>query len=94
MALVKLFGNLREMAGSRESDIAGETVREVLDALCRDNEALRAAILDGDGLQPHVRVMSNGRDVELHRGLDTPIGEHDQLAIFPPIAGGGTTGSI
>ena len=89
MALVKLFGNLRDLVDSREVRIDGDTVRHVLDGLCHDNEALTAAVLDGDKLQPHVRVMINGRDVELHLGLDTPIGEHDQLAVFPPIAGGG-----
>jgi molybdopterin converting factor small subunit len=32
--------------------------------------------------------MVNGVDSELAQGLDTAVGEDDQIAIFPPIAGG------
>ena len=49
---------------------------------------LQAAIFDGDALHPYVRVMINGRDSELAQGLDTIVSANDQIAIFPPIAGG------
>jgi molybdopterin converting factor small subunit len=32
--------------------------------------------------------MVNGIDISLSRGLDTPVKDHDVVAIFPPIAGG------
>lgn len=85
---VKLFGGLRQVAGVAQVEVAGATLREALEDLCADDEALRAAIFDAHRLQPHVRVLVNGRDSELAQGLDTPLSEHDQLAIFPPIAGG------
>lgn len=85
---VKLFGGLRQKAGGAEVDGSGATIREALENLCRDNEPLRQAIFDGDGLQPHVRVMVNGRDCELLQGLETAVTHHDQIAVFPPIAGG------
>ncbi len=88
MPHVKLFGNLRSHADQPRFDIAGSTVGEVLAAVCASNAALCAAVLEGGALRPHVRVMINGRDIELAQGLDTPVTETDQIAIFPPLAGG------
>lgn len=85
---IKLFGGLRQKAGSAEVEGEGVTIREVLDNLCLQNETLRAAIWDGDALHSHVHVMVNGIDIELAQGLDTSVSAADQIAIFPPIAGG------
>jgi molybdopterin synthase sulfur carrier subunit len=85
---IKLFGGLRQTAGSPEFEVSGKTIGEALVNLCAENDNLRAAIFDGSVLRPHVRVMVNGRDCELESGLDTAVFENDQIAIFPPIAGG------
>lgn len=88
MPTVKFFGNLRDQAQTSQQTITGQTVREVLATLCAGNKALCASLFDGDQLWPHVRVMINGRGIEFAQGLDTPLADTDQLAIFPPIAGG------
>ena len=85
---IKLFGGLRQKVGSAEIEVSGSTIREALQNVCADNEMLKAAIFDGNVLHPHVRVMVNGRDSELAQGLDTIVSADDQIAIFPPIAGG------
>lgn len=87
---VRLFGGLRNLVGANELSASGHTIREVLLAICAAHEALGDAILASDrgALQPHVRVMVNGIDSELVKGLETPVSEDDQLAIFPPLAGG------
>ncbi|MBN2500674.1 MAG: MoaD family protein [Anaerolineales bacterium] len=85
---IKLFGDLRQKAGFSEKACSGETLRAALEDICADNQALRAAIFDSADLQPHVRVMVNGQDSELVQGLDTAISAGDQIAVFPPIAGG------
>ncbi len=85
---VKLFGNLRRIAGHAEQEGSGTTVQEVLINLCADNKPLQAAIFDGTALRAHVRVIINGRDSELAQGLETAVSNNDQIAIFPPIAGG------
>jgi len=88
MVTVKLFGNLRDLGAASVSEMPGHTVRDAISALCVENETLREAIFDGDVLMPHVRVMINGRDIELAEGLDTRLQGGEQIAIFPPIAGG------
>ncbi|MFC2055785.1 MoaD/ThiS family protein [Chloroflexota bacterium] len=60
----------------------------LLTRLCADNEPLQNAIFDQDGELSHVRVLLDGRDVELAQGLNTPLVDSDQLDIFPPIAAG------
>lgn len=88
MPLVKLFGNLRAHADQPRFEVAGATVGEVLAALCAANESLCAAVLEDGELRPHVRVMLNGRDIELAQGFATPVAEADHLAVFPPLSGG------
>jgi molybdopterin synthase sulfur carrier subunit len=88
MATVKLFGGLRNLGAAPVNDVEGQTVRAVILALCAENTALKEAIFDGDVLRPHVRVMIDGRDIELAEGLETPLTGNEQVAIFPPIAGG------
>jgi molybdopterin synthase sulfur carrier subunit len=85
---IKLFGGLRQKSGRAELEVSGATIREALAIICTGNEKLREAIFNGHVLHPHVRVMVNGLDCELAQGLDTPISADDQIAIFPPIAGG------
>lgn len=87
MATVKLFGNLRDYAAA-ETAVPGATIRELLQRLCAGNAALYEAIWEGDALRPFIRIMVNGRDSDLAQGLDTPLTDTDQVAIFPPITGG------
>jgi molybdopterin synthase sulfur carrier subunit len=88
MIQVKLFGNLRQHAGQATVKASGATIHEVLLDLCAAFPALNSAIFDNGQLHSYVRVMINGRDIELAQGLDTLVDESDQVAIFPPIAGG------
>jgi molybdopterin synthase sulfur carrier subunit len=85
---IKLFGGLRQKAGGPVLNGSGSTIREVLESICDDNDSLREAIFDGNALRPHLRVMLNGHDCELVQGLETPVSAEDQIAVFPPIAGG------
>ena len=88
--IIKLFGGLRQIAGGAEINETGTTIREVLQKVCAKNEILGDALFS-EGvaeLRPHVRVMVNGVDSELFEGLDTAVDEDDQIAIFPPLAGG------
>ena len=88
MAQVKLFGNLRQHAAEAVISASGNTVWEVLETLFARYPALKTAVIDNNQLRPHVRVMVNGHDSELADGLETAVSDNDQIAIFPPIAGG------
>jgi molybdopterin synthase sulfur carrier subunit len=88
MARVKLYGNLRRLSATPHCVVQGATVREILDALARDNARLRAALFHDDALAEHIRITRNGRDIRHAQNLETPLSENDELAIFPPVAGG------
>jgi len=88
MCTVKLFGGLRARVGQAQLEVEGATTGEVLARLVQSHEALQEVMFNGEALQTHVRVMLNGRDIELLEGLDTAVTANDQLAVFPPLAGG------
>lgn len=85
MPTVKLYANLRQLAGGNELSVGGGSVREVLTGLIKERRTLEAALLSNGELGEHVVLILNGRNVT---DLDTPVSVDDVLAIFPPIAGG------
>ena len=89
---VKLYAGLRQAAATGQIDIStdtGDTIRDVLDRVIEKYPALANELYDQRGmLQPYVAVYLCGRESRHHQGLDTPVTDSDQLAIFPPAAGG------
>ena len=88
MALVKLFGNLRQIAGKSSLSVDGNSIAELLAAIQLQNEPLISAIMDQAGLRSHYKIMINGLDISLLDGFATHVHPGDIVAIFPPIAGG------
>jgi molybdopterin synthase sulfur carrier subunit len=85
---VKLFANFREIAKLKEKELEGNTVRIVLEALCEEFPAMKKMLFKGDDIAPFINVFLNGMDVLGSGGLDTPLQENDEIAIFPPVSGG------
>ena len=85
MAIIKLYANLRTLAGGKELSVAGASVRVVLKELVRQRPSLEGAILAKGSIGEHVVLIANGLNVT---DLDQALSEEDVLAIFPPIAGG------
>ena len=45
-------------------------------------------IFDGDNIREYVNVLVNGRSINFLEGLKTELSDGDEVAIFPPVAGG------
>lgn len=88
MPTVKFFGNLRKYVDISQLQFPSGSIRAVVEALCEGNPPLCEALLEYGHIRPHFIITLNGRHIQLAEGLDTPVIENDQIAIFPPIAGG------
>ena len=89
MATVRIPPILRgEAGGKRELELAGDTVREVLDALVEAYPSLRSRILPAGELPQFLNVFADGSDIRLSQGLDTPVGASTALILLPAVAGG------
>ncbi len=85
---VRLFANFRETAKLKEKEMEGDTVRGVLKALCEDIPVMKKMLFKGEDIAPFINVFLNGVDVQGSGGIDTPLQENDEIAIFPPVSGG------
>ncbi len=84
MARVRLFANLREVAGTTQVDIDGGTVGEVVDGLVARY---------GADFQQHLgtaRIWKNG----LEGVAGDPVTDDDELAVIPPVSGGQTMSAM
>jgi sulfur-carrier protein len=88
MPSVKLYAGLRKVASSGEALQEGDSVRMVLIGLVQQYPALQPLLMDGNELRQYVTIVVNGHNIDLAAGLDTPVEPDDQIAIFPPLAGG------
>jgi MoaD family protein len=83
--VVKLFANLRKLAGTKELSVNGATLGMVLEELIRVSPPVGEILLRDGEIGPHVVITLNGHNII---DLETPVTEQDTVAIFPPIAGG------
>ena len=86
MPVVKFFVNLRRLTGSKEMPVPGENLRQVLEKLVLDFPALGAYLSGTTGRR--LIITLNGHPLDPAAGLDIPLADTDQVAIFPPISGG------
>ena len=78
MAVLRLFAQAREAAGTGRDVVDGATVDQVLDAArARYPEAVGA-------LLPPCRGWVNGEPA----GGGDPVGADDEVAVLPPVSGG------
>ena len=89
---VRFYATLRDVVGARSAEVAvpkDSTVRDLLDSLFADYPNLKPRVLEESGqLRRAVNVFVNGRSVRFLSGLDTELSPEDDIAIFPPVAGG------
>jgi molybdopterin synthase sulfur carrier subunit len=76
-------------AGRRRVDIAGPTVGKVLAALAQAHPGVGQRVLDDRGvLRRHVNVFVNGESIRYLDGVETPVGDTDEVRILPAVSGG------
>jgi molybdopterin synthase sulfur carrier subunit len=78
MAVLRLFAQAREAAGTSSTDCAGSTVQEVLETATLRFGSEFAAVLSMS------KVWVNGEEVPLSRA----VGDKDEVAVLPPVSGG------
>jgi sulfur-carrier protein len=85
MALVRLRGPLKTLAGGGELPVAGVTVAELLGALERERPALHGWILDERGrIRRHINVFVNAEQAR----EDDAVSAGDCVDVLPAISGG------
>lgn len=90
MSNVRIPTPLRKLTdGKAEVTASGATIRAVIDDLDRQHPGIKARICDDAGaVRKFINVFANEEDIRFLQGLDTPVGERDEISIVPAIAGG------
>jgi len=90
MSTVRLPAVLRQQAdGERAIEVEGATIGDAVQSLVGRHPALADQLLTPEGdLHRFVNVYLNGQDVRYLAGLETPVGERDEIRLLPAIAGG------
>ena len=86
---IKIPTQLRTLtANEAETEVEGSSVGEALEALYERYGGLRERITEDGELRRFVNVYVGGEDIRFGRGLDTPVGDGDEVTILPAVAGG------
>ena len=88
MPVVKLYANLRSVTGKSEINLPASSIHELLDRLIHDFPDLQRFLLENGKLRPRVIITLNGQPLDPAAGQEIPVADQDQVAIFPPVAGG------
>ena len=90
MAVFRIPGPLRTLSGGESTvSVDAQDLRTAIDQLDSKFPGFKGRLLDDEG-QPRqfVNLFLNEEDVRLSDGLDSRVGERDEIAIVPAVAGG------
>lgn len=89
MAKVAFTPNIQRHVTCDESEAAGDSVREVLDNLFRDNPRARAYVLDDQAaLRRHMTIFIDGEMIRDRARLTDRVGEASRIYVFQALSGG------
>jgi molybdopterin synthase sulfur carrier subunit len=66
----------------------GDTLAALIDDLEERHAGIKGRLVEGSDLRRFVNVYVNDEDVRFTGGLDTALGDGDQVVILPAVAGG------
>jgi sulfur-carrier protein len=87
---VRVPGPLRRLtAGSSQVAVEGGTVAEALANLEAQFPGFKDRLYDeGGNLRQFINIYVNDADIRFGQGLETAVGERDDISIVPAVAGG------
>lgn len=87
---VRIPTPLRRVTGGQDKvNAEGETLAQIIDSMESQYPGIKERICDPDGsLRNFVNVFVNGEDVRFLDGVDSGIGDGDEVSIVPAVAGG------
>lgn len=89
---IKVFANFREICGGKKVQLPiedGQSILSALDILIEKFPPMEEELFTDDReLKPMIHVFINGRNIIHLNGLDTNLKATDEIALFPPVAGG------
>ena len=88
---IRFFARFRELLGSDIiTDVAVETMfTSLITTVAEKNPEGYTAIFDEKGdFREFVILMKNGKRIDIADAAKTPVTDGDEIAVFPPVAGG------
>ncbi|MFX1532738.1 MAG: ubiquitin-like small modifier protein 1 [Promethearchaeota archaeon] len=88
---VKFFANFREVIkeGTIETELEdGVDISRLLQVLCNSYNLQDQLFDEKNELRKWVKILINGRNIDFLEGIKTKLNSGDEIAVFPPVAGG------
>ncbi len=87
MPVARIPSLMRDLTGGKaEVEVAGETVRDVVNNLEKMFPGIKKRLVEGGQIKPGISVFIDG-DVTTSSVLE-PVGEHSEVHFLPRIGGG------
>jgi sulfur-carrier protein len=88
---IRFFARFRELLGTDiiTDAAAGTNFTSLIVTMAKKNPEGYAAIFDEKGaFREYVILMKNGKRIDIADAATTPVADGDEIAVFPPVAGG------
>lgn len=89
MPTVSFTPNIQRHVNCPSLEVAGETVRQVLDAVFQANPRARAYVLDDQGaVRQHMVVFVDGKQVRDRQTLSDSVAQNAEVYVAQALSGG------
>lgn len=89
MPTVSFTPNIQRHVNCPSLEVAGETVRQVLDAVFQGNPRARAYVLDDQGaMRQHMVVFVDGKQVRDRQTLSDSVAQNAEVYVAQALSGG------
>ena len=89
MVTVTFTPNIQRHVNCPASGVAGQTVRQALEAVFEKNPQARGYVLDDQGaVRLHMVVFVDGRQIQDRQNLSDPVREDGEIYVAQALSGG------